>query len=236
MGVEWIAEIGSNHKGSSSLAFRLVKEAVESGATIVKFQAGRDPADPIRYADDFLPDAFKWCESYGVEFLASCWSWDGLNLMQKLGVKRRKIAHQQANLEDPITALTLAEDLPTYVSIDLLTGWGKKAYNTWKDNAKITWLKVNSMYPTYYSPVDHEYPEGWGYSDHTHGIASPLAAVAHGARTVECHFTLDPTEETIKDNHFACTPDEFSTMVRLGNEIARLGDMHGDSFRSTNWG
>ena len=62
------------------------------------------------------------------------------------------------------------------------------------------------------------------------------AAVAHGARVIECHFTLDPTEESIKDNHFACTPDEFATMVQAGNEIARIGDMHGDSFRSTNWG
>ena len=61
--VEWIAEIGSNHKGSSSLAYRMVHEAAKAGATIIKFQAGRDPADPIRYADDFLPEAFQWCRS-----------------------------------------------------------------------------------------------------------------------------------------------------------------------------
>ena len=234
--MEWIAELGSNHKGSASLAFRMVKEAVEAGATTVKFQAGRDPADPIRYADDIIPEAFQWCHSYGVQFLASCWSWDGLKLMQSLGVKKRKIAHQQSDLVNVLATYTLEEQLPTYVSIDLLTGRGKKYYNAHKDNVNITWLIVNSMYPTYYSRVDKDYPKGWGYSDHTHGIAAPLSAVAHGARTVECHFTLDPTEETIKDNHFACTPNEFSTMVRLGNEMARIGDMDGDNFRSTNWG
>ena len=232
--VEWIAEIGSNHKGSVSLAFRMVKAAVESGATTIKFQAGRDPADPIRYADDFLPEAFQWCHSYGVEFLASCWSQYGLKLVRELGMKKRKIAHQQAVLGNMLAAETLEEALFTYVSIDLLTEEGKKYYNAMKDNKNIAWLSVNSMYPTYgpFAGV----PRGWGYSDHTHGIGAPLTAIAHGARTIECHFTLDPTEESIKDNHFACTPAEFLTMVKIGNEMARLGDMDGNHFRSTNWG
>ena len=78
--VEWIAELGSNHKGIPALAYRMTKEAAQAGATIVKFQAGRNTRDPIRYADDWLPAAFTWCEMWGVEFLASCWSWEGLDL------------------------------------------------------------------------------------------------------------------------------------------------------------
>ncbi|MHA2062970.1 MAG: N-acetylneuraminate synthase family protein [Candidatus Thorarchaeota archaeon] len=234
--VEWIAEIGSNHKGSASLAYRLVKDAVQAGATIVKFQAGRDPKDPIRYADDFLPEVFQWCHSWGVEFLASCWSPAGVNLLQDLRVKRRKIAHQQSTLENVIAQTILAEELPTFVSIDPKTGSGKRFYSAKKDLSFITWLYVDANYPNFWYPIKQRYPAGWGYSDHTHGIAAALAAVAHGARTVECHFTLDPTEHTIKDNHFACTPDEFATMVKLGNEIARLGDADASNFRSAKWG
>ncbi len=234
--MQWIAELGSNHKGSASLAFRMVKAAAQSGATIIKFQAGRDPRDPIRYADPFLPDAFNWCKSFGVEFLASCWSHDGLRLMQNLGVARRKIAHQQSDADNTLAADTLAESLPTFISVDPYTGSGKRFFVMHGGNKNITWLHVNSMYPTYFPKIENVYPKGWGYSDHTHGIEAPLIAVAYGARTIECHFTLDPTEETIKDNHFACTPDEFLTMVRLGNEMARLGDMGGDNFRSANWG
>ena len=115
--MEWIAEIGSNHKGSSSLAYRMVHEAANAGATIVKFQAGRDPADPVRYADDFLPEAFQWCHSLGVEFLASIWSWDGLKLCRELGMRRRKIAHQQATADDMGTSTILDEWLPTFASI-----------------------------------------------------------------------------------------------------------------------
>lgn len=221
--VEWIAEIGSNHKGSSSLAYRMVHEAAQAGATVIKFQAGRDPADPIRYADDFLPEAFQWCHSLGVEFLASVWSWDGLKLCQELGMKRRKIAHQQSTPTNAIAQAILNEQLPTFVSIDRMTVDGIRFIKLANHLANITWLYVSSQYPNFCYKVDTKYPKGTGYSDHTHGIAAPLCAIAYGARVVECHFTLDPTEESIKDNHFACTPGEFATMVRLGDEISRLG-------------
>ena len=221
--VEWIAEIGSNHKGSRSLAYRMVHEAARAGATVVKFQAGRDPTDPIRYADDFLPEAFQWCHSLGVEFLASIWSRDGLKLCQRLGMKRRKIAHQQATAGDIGASAILNERLPTFVSIDIDSEKNSRFYLSNWSSRQITWLYTNSEYPSYTYPKQREYFRGSGYSDHTHGIAAPLCAVAHGAKVVECHFTLDPTEESIKDNHFACTPDEFATMVRLGNEIDRLG-------------
>ena len=222
--VEWIAEIGSNHKGSRSLAYRMVHEATQAGATIIKFQAGRDPADPIRYADDFLPEAFQWCSSLGVEFLASIWSQDGLRLCQRLGMKRRKVAHQQANLDDVGTSEILNEDLPIFISIDPNLESNMRFWYAKKHLGTITWLYVGSDYPSYIYPMYRKYHKGYGYSDHTHGIAAPLCAIAHGAKVIECHFTLDPTEESIKDNHFACTPDEFATMVRLGNEIDRLGD------------
>ena len=47
-------------------------------------------------------------------------------------------------------------------------------------------------------------------------------AVARGARYIEKHVTLDPTEESIRDNAFSSTPDEFAEMVRVGREMERL--------------
>ena len=238
--MEWIAELGSNHKGSRDLAYRMVREAAHAGATIIKFQAGRDPTDPIRYADDFLPEAFQWCQNLGVEFLASIWSQEGLEMCQKLGMKRRKIAHQQADVTNNGTKQILAEGLPTFVSVDLQLSKNSSFYWDKKINQatqNITWLAVSSIYPDYAYPLERRYSDKFlaGYSDHTHGIAAPLCAIAQGAKVIECHFTLDPTEESIKDNHFACTPAEFATMVRLGNEIALLGDPHGKRFRRTTW-
>ena len=87
-------------------------------------------------------------------------------------------------------------------------------------------IYVSGEYPTYPDDIGmpNKFSEGYwyGYSDHTHGISAPLMAIARGAKFVEVHCTLDKTEESIRDNHFACTPDEFAALVRLGKQIARI--------------
>lgn len=51
-----------------------------------------------------------------------------------------------------------------------------------------------------------------GYSDHTMGIAIPLAAVACGAEIIEKHFTLDRTMEG-PDHKASLELDELRAMV-----------------------
>lgn len=51
-----------------------------------------------------------------------------------------------------------------------------------------------------------------GYSDHTQGIAIPLAAVACGATIIEKHFTLDRAMEG-PDHRASLEPDELRAMV-----------------------
>lgn len=58
------------------------------------------------------------------------------------------------------------------------------------------------MYPDY--PI--------GFSDHTLGIAIPLASVALGACVIEKHFTLDKDMEGW-DHKVSATPDEMSAIV-----------------------
>jgi N,N'-diacetyllegionaminate synthase len=63
-----------------------------------------------------------------------------------------------------------------------------------------------------------------GLSDHTTGIATPIAAAALGAAFVEKHFTLDRTMEG-PDHAFALEPGELKAMIAGIREAqAALGD------------
>ncbi len=59
-----------------------------------------------------------------------------------------------------------------------------------------------------------------GYSDHTEGIAIPLAAVARGAEIIEKHFTLDKTLPG-PDHKASLSPDELAAMVRGIRQIEK---------------
>jgi sialic acid synthase SpsE len=76
----WCAEIGSMHKGNKDLAYELIRQAAQAGATIAKFQfgwteeaqlaAGLKP-NPVRFVDEWADDLNKWCQYFGVELMAS---------------------------------------------------------------------------------------------------------------------------------------------------------------------
>ena len=59
-----------------------------------------------------------------------------------------------------------------------------------------------------------------GLSDHTHGHATVLGAVALGARVIEKHFT-DDTTRTGPDHPFSMTPQTWREMVDRTRELER---------------
>lgn len=85
---------------------------------------------------------------------------------------------------------------------------------------KIALLHCNTQYPTPPADVNLRAMDSLrtlgcrtvGYSDHTLGIAVPLAAVALGATIIEKHFTLDRTLPG-PDHKASLTPDELKQMV-----------------------
>ena len=63
-----------------------------------------------------------------------------------------------------------------------------------------------------------------GLSDHTAGFTSVLGAIAKGAFVIEKHFT-DDNNRIGPDHPFAINPENWKTMVKLGDEMAEaLGD------------
>ena len=222
MGMEMIfcAEIGSCHKGIPALAYEYIRQASLAGADIAKFQLGHRYDDEMRSMPNRYAQELKsWCDYWDIEFMASILSFDGLGIARRIGQKRYKMAARKpfagASREnyDELFAAMMSDDKEIFVS----DGNVPDAHNVHK-------IWCVSEYPTYPEDViiPNEFTYWWGYSSHVHGIADALIAIARGACYVEKHVTLDKTEESIKDNHFALSFEEFAQMVRLGKDIARF--------------
>lgn len=91
---------------------------------------------------------------------------------------------------------------------------------------KVTLLHCTSEYPT---PPAHVHLRAMdtlrqafglavGYSDHTQGLAVPIAAVARGAVLIEKHFTLDRNLRG-PDHQVSLEPDELRQMVAAIRDV-----------------
>lgn len=79
-----------------------------------------------------------------------------------------------------------------------------------KDANLIKMLKLMEIFPDI--PV--------GYSDHTKGIAVPLAAVALGAKSIEKHYCLSNRLGENPDEFFSITPEKLREFVDMSRSIA----------------
>lgn len=215
------AEIGSLHKQDQALAYEMIRRTAEAGADIAKFQLGWPKEDAVRHIDPWALFLSESCAFFGIEFTASLWSLQGLNLARMLNMRRYKVSHQVASATDPevkrLFAAILSDGKETFISsVPPIRGAIKNA----------RWLYCVPKYPAY--PRDLQIPGGmgaeaeyYGYSSHTHGIGDALIAVARGAEYIEKHVTLD-RELTTRDAGYAITFEELSELVRLSKEIVRL--------------
>jgi N-acetylneuraminate synthase len=99
---------------------------------------------------------------------------------------------------------------------------------------EIALLKCTSAYPAPSEQMHLRTIPYWaeafdvpvGLSDHTLGIAVPVAAVALGACMIEKHFTLS-RDIPSPDSAFSLEPREFKTMVEaVRNAEKALGEVH----------
>lgn len=146
-------------------------------------------------------EIFKYAKEKGLEFVETLCAVGCLSILRYFTPDKLKVASRDlTNL--PLLA-ALAE---TKIPIILSTGMGGKkeldealgVISKYHDNISI--LHCVSEYPTKYENVNlktilylkKHYPQYTiGYSDHTIGIATPVAAVGMGAEIIEKHITLD---------------------------------------------
>ena len=184
-----IAEIASNWEGSISKAKKLIKECKKAGADAVKFQMWRasdlyDSSHPnwkeIKKSEITFEKAKKlkkFADQQGIEFFCSAFYPEAIDILEKLKVKKYKIASRTCLLKDPFSLETLILKAQTKKSVIISMGMGgdkQKIKNIFKNN-NTTFCYCISKYPTKFNEINWKKAINYnGFSDHTIGITAPL--------------------------------------------------------------
>ena len=179
------------------------------------------------YSEAYTP--WEWqpklkdvADKLGLDLFSSPFDATAVDFLEKMGVPAYKIA----SFELADTAL-LQKVASTGKPVILSTGMAtlaeiKEAVQTLRQAGctELALLKCNSGYPAPPEEMNlrtiphltEVFDVPVGLSDHTLGIAVPVAAVALGACIIEKHFTLSRTAPG-PDSVFSLEPSEFKAMV-----------------------
>ncbi len=175
-----------------------------------------------------------YSKKIGIDFNSTPYDYDAVNLLVKLKVNVFKIGSGDityleflkyiAKKKIPIflpTGASTIKEINDAIKIIKSTG-----------NNKIILLQSVTQYP---SPLEEsninamvslkkKFNLDVGYSDHSPGIAVPVASVALGAKVIEKHFT-DNKKNKGPDHPHSLEPKEFANMVNIIRDIEKaLGD------------
>ena len=184
-----IAEIGSNWEGSITKGIKIIKECKNAGADVVKFQMWRakdlySPNHPqwkvIKKSEltfDKAKKLKKVADSIGIEFLCSAFYPEAIIFLEKLGVKRYKIASRTCLFKDPYSKETLDLEASTSKPMIVSMGMGgdKNEIKKIFGKNKITFCYCISEYPLEFKKINWKDAVQYdGFSDHTIGITAPI--------------------------------------------------------------
>jgi sialic acid synthase SpsE len=166
-----------------------------------------------------------------VDFLSTPFDLARLDLLCQLDIPAIKIASGDLTFE-PLLRAAARSGRPIILS----TGMAEMAeidrsveVIRQEGNDNIVLLHCVTSYPTKLEEVNvravttlaKRFKIPVGLSDHSFGIAGPLAAVALGANVIERHFTFSRSHPG-PDHPFAMEPQEFRTMVEEIREIEKV--------------
>jgi N,N'-diacetyllegionaminate synthase len=229
-----IAEAGSNFNQDLDTAYRLIDVAADGGADCVKFQLFRADAlypsgtemnrifKSVELDPDWVPKLHAYARGRQIDFAASAFDRQSVDVLEQNGVSVHKIASSEAtNLGllgyiasrgKPVllsTGMCDMVDVREAVNVCLSAG-----------NNRVAVMQCVAMYPLPDELANLRvmdlYRDAFdcpvGFSDHTLGIVASIAAAAAGAHVVEKHFTLDK-KSAGPDHFYALEPQELEQMI-----------------------
>lgn len=217
-----IAEIAQAHDGSLGILHSYIDAVSRTGVDAIKFQthiaeAESSAFEPFRvnfsYVDKTRFDYWKrmefteeqWkgikqhCDEVGLEFISSPFSIAAVELLERLGIKRYKIASGEVNnflMLDRIgrtgKPVILSSGMSSYDELDAAVAFFKNHGNP------LSVLQCTTTYPVppeavglnIISELQERYQLPVGLSDHSGTIYPSIAAVSLGASFIEIHATF----------------------------------------------
>lgn len=172
----------------------------------------------------------EYCDKLGITFVSTPFSVEEADILEELDVPFYKIASMDVNnliLLEHVAAknkpIILSTGMATLAEID-------QAVRTIEasGNRDIILLHCIAIYPPDYNDIHlnnilmlrqtFNYPIG--FSDHSKGVAIPLASVALGACVIEKHFTLDK-DMPGWDHEISADPGDMKVIVEESKNIVK---------------
>jgi N-acetylneuraminate synthase len=180
----------------------------------------------------WTPILKKECDQAGIDYFSSPYDFEAIEMLDpfvpayKIGsgeINWIEALERMARLGKPVLLATGAANI----------GEVQRAVHAiLKINPQLVLMQCNTNYTASLENYDHihlrvlntyhtMFPDLiLGLSDHTHGHATVLGAVALGARVIEKHFTDDNQREG-PDHKFAMNPASWKDMVERTRELER---------------
>lgn len=175
-----------------------------------------------RVKKDWLPQIYEYCKKKEIICLATPFSEETVDLLEDVGNSIYKISSGDLThlpLIDYIAqngkAIILSTGKSTLADVDEAVRTIKKS-----ENSNFALLHCVSSYPTPYDQLNLNVMDTLkssflctvGFSDHSEGYISSVAAVCKGAKIIEKHFTLNK-EDFGPDHWFSLDPTELKLLV-----------------------
>lgn len=184
---------------------------------------------------DFIT-LFSYCARRKIIFMSTPFDNDSVDLLDDLGMRifkvpsgeiiNKKLIEHIAAKNKPVmlsTGMSYMEEVAQAVR------WINHSWSRLKKKPSITLLHCVSNYPAAIEDVNLLSMKAMkdklrlpvGYSDHTVGIVTSIAAAGLGAKVLEKHFTLDRTLSG-PDHKASLEPDELHMMIKAVRDVEKM--------------
>ena len=184
-------------------------------------------------------ELFSYCREKGIMFMSTPFDEESADILDNLGMTIFKIPSGEItnklliqHIASKGKNIVLSTGMSYLGEVEKAINWINEIWDKLDKKPQITLLHCVSNYPAKIEDTNllamktlkKAFGLHVGYSDHTMGIETPIAAVAMGASMIEKHFTLDRNMKG-PDHKASLEPDELHAMVNMIRNIEKaMGD------------